>query len=98
MTDIAEMLQKIPPHRMEWRARLIDFLLPRLTGTAQEKELVLDMVFASLSEAHNEGIKDCSDFAGDLADKFTGDRQFVLRTIQKRLLQLHDLNAEGQGT
>jgi hypothetical protein len=45
-------------HQMQWRERLVRFLLPRLAGTTSDKETALVMVLAALEQAHAEGLSD----------------------------------------
>jgi hypothetical protein len=84
--------------RMEWRERLVRFLIPRLKGTVEEQETVMDMVLLSISEAHNEGVEDCVFVVSKLVETASGDRQFVLKTVRHALAELHRLNAQDAET
>jgi hypothetical protein len=79
----------------QWRERLIKFLIPRLSGDEAHREQSLEMVMASLHEAHHDGIRDCALLIKQLADHTSGDRQFVLRTAEKALNELLRRNMQS---
>lgn len=48
--------------RLEWRRRMLLWLLPRINGGEEDKDQFIAMWEAALSEAHDEGI----DYAAEL--------------------------------
>lgn len=83
-------------HALEWRKRLIHYLIPRLAGDEGQKEDTLDMITASLDQAYNEGTFDCAGIVQRLADANSGERSIALRAAEKALRQLHTLNSKPE--
>ena len=91
-TRAREILDSQP---LQWKERLIKFLIPRLSGDEAQKEQSLEMVMASLTEAHHDGVRDCATLVKRLADHTVGDRQFVLRTAENALNELLRRNMQS---
>jgi glycyl-tRNA synthetase beta subunit len=84
----------IDPHRIEWRQRLIEFLLPRISGATKDKETAFDMINAAVHQSHEEGVLDCAFVLQRLAEATTGERQSAFKIAEKAIRSLAEANSK----
>lgn len=95
MVDAA---QNLDSHALAWRARLVEFLIPRLVGANADKAQSLDMVLAGLDQAMTEGIRDSASVIAELIKNTEGDKRRALEIAHKALIELARRNEMDTGT
>lgn len=83
---------------VKWRMRLVEWIVPRLSGSDEEKKVAVDMITNSVAEATYEGIADAADMVERMANEVPGERGDTLAVAAKALRLLAQKNRQEMHT
>jgi hypothetical protein len=78
--------------RVEWKTRLVDWLLPRIAQPA-DRETTLELFLGALEQAHDDGLADAETVLRQLSEAEPDSRH--LSIAHSAISRLRKLNASG---
>lgn len=77
--------------KLDWRMRHFNWLLPRISGSGEDKEQFMEMWFAALDQAFSEGTLEAADLVATIRKKHSSPSA-VLGVIENSIRELERRN------
>ena len=90
------MQSVIESHAWQWRQRMMEYILPRLNCSPEEKQTVFDMIWAAVDQGRDEGMADAVYLVSRVKIGATTARdRHVIGIVEKSLAELKRRNAKS---
>lgn len=85
----------IDSHEWQWRQRLMEYILPRLNCSQDEKVTLFDMIWAAIDQGQDEGIANAIDLVSRLKIGAPEARDArIISIVEDSLVELRKRNAQ----